>query len=666
MDAGTMRILIISNVVIWGGAILAFPILLAHNKAKAAGTLDVVKQQKLHNRFLKYRNNVFTRNRFRAIEKVFATFACYDIDKIESETVKTFENAVKTAVAIPIIVGLSMRDILMFGLSLLIGYIYYDISISKAADRINEKIHTELSICIQSIRDKYKECDNIPKAVLDCDKGTLLERPLLEIYEILIDPHGQERLDNFCANSPIRLIKTLATCCFIVNETGDVSNATTDSAFADDLISIRQEVDAEVRRLYSIRVAFKSLPLIALLGIFIMPLEEAYLLSNIPGTSKLIKGTYGMTMKVLIVVMTSVAYYYISVVMRPSVVSDSDRGQFIDKLLLNRNIKLFIQQIIPKASKTVDKVNAKINGALSQKDIYYVYATKVLYGVIGFIAALLFTIVFIITTRYYMYTNYKSLSFTAQAPMSEELFLQVRAMDAEYLAQDEELGDEELLKFVTGRLRGLKDLELMNQRDRLKEKYSIYKNLVWKWQWAILPILVSIICWFIPEMVLQLRKTLIQFEAVEDIMQLQTMAIILSATDMDAFKGIYWMEKQSAIHKEIIRYCYHEYTADPIQALDNLKKKTDNVEFHKIINKFKFASLTLSLGDAFNDMKMDKTQAMYMRDAKQAENLESKKQNAKLICVVPGGLALIGLFVLPIIILGFTQLTGSLGGLTGM
>ena len=167
-------------------------------------------------------------------------------------------------------------------------------------------------------------------------------------------------------------------------------------------------------------------------------------------------------------------------------------------------------------------------------------------------------------------------------------------------------------------------------------------------------------------MVLQLRKTLIQFEAVEDIMQLQTMAIILSATDMDAFKGIYWMEKQSAIHKEIIRYCYHEYTADPIQALDNLKKKTDNIEFHKIINKFKSASLTLSLGDAFNDMKMDKTQAMYMRDAKQAENLESKKQNAKLICVVPGGLALIGLFVLPIIILGFTQLTGSLGGLTGM
>ena len=54
------------------------------------------------------------------------------------------------------------------------GYIYYDIAINKEYDRINKQIHEEAAICIQSIRDKYTECDNIPTAVLNSDTGKLL------------------------------------------------------------------------------------------------------------------------------------------------------------------------------------------------------------------------------------------------------------------------------------------------------------------------------------------------------------------------------------------------------------------------------------------------------------------------------------------------------------
>lgn len=666
MDDKTVKLLILMNAVIWIGALVAFPILLRHNKAKMSGKLDIKKQQKIHNKFLKYRANVFTRSRFRHIERQFATFSCYDTDKIESETVAVFENAIKVSVGIPILTGILMRDILMFGLALLVGYIYYNIAVNRAADKVNQKIHTELAVCVQSIRDKFKECDNIPKAVLDSDKGTMLDRPINEIYEILTDKDGEERLNRFCSRNPVRLIKTLATCCFIVNETGDNVDQLTGSSFAEDLISIRQEVDAEIRRLDAIRIAFKSLPVIALFGIFLMPVEEWYLLSQIPGTSKLIKGTYGMVLKVLIVVITAIVYYVISVIMRPSVVNESDRGQFIDKLLLHRKFKLFVRDIIPKKQIRIDKVLNRVNGALSQKDLYYIYASKVLYSCIAFVAALLFAILFITTTRYFMYTNYKPLNFTAQSPMKEDLFLQVKALDKEYMAMEEPLTDEELLKYCKGRLKGLKELELINQRDRVQEKYTIYHNLVWKWQWGLLPLLAAMACWYIPECVLMFRRTLVQYEAVEDVMQLQTMAIILSATDMDVLRGLYWMERQSSIHKEVIRYCYHEYTSDPLGALGNLKQKTDNVEFRKIINKFMSASVKLSLADAFSDMKLDKQQYMYMRDSRQAEALESKRQNAKLACVLPGGIALIGLFVAPIIILGFTQLTGSLGGLTGL
>lgn len=647
-------------------ALLAFPFLLKKNKLKESGRLNEYKMRKAHNKFLKYRDNIFVRSRFRLIEKQYATLACYDRATVELLSVKVFENACLFSIGIPVLIGILMKDILMFLLSLLVGYIYYDIAINKEYDRVNKQIHEELTVCIQSMRDKYMEYGNIPKAVVECDKCTLLERPLNEIQEILTDANGEDRLYKFCQVSPIRLIKTLAMACYIVNETGDLRTEDGTSAFGDDLISLRQEADAAVRHLEAIRVAFKSLPMIALIGIFIMPIEEWYLLNQIPGTSTIIKGTYGVIVKIITVLMTVIAYYVISIMMRPSVVNTSDRGQFIDSLLLNKKFKEFIKNIIPKQQIKIDRIKNIIDQSLSQKDIFFVYASKVVFSSMAFIGGLIFTIFFIVTTHYYMLTNYKSLDATSNIELKESQYIQLVSMDNEYMKYEEPLEDEECLIFVKSRIAGLNNLERIKQRDRLQYKWKIVHNTVWKWCWGLLPILAFIVSWWIPNFALMLRKKMVQYEATEDIMQLQTMMIVLSATDMDVFKAIYWLEKQASVHKEALRYCYHEYTSDPLLALDHLGECSSSVEFHKIVNKLKSASTTLSLSDAFSDMKLDKAQFMYLRDMRQAEELESKKQNAKLLCIVPGSLALIGLFVAPFMILGVMQLTSSLGNLVGV
>lgn len=666
MTESTYKLIGLIWLIVFGGAAIAFPFVLRHNKLKEAGLTDVVKIERMKNRFRKYKKNPFFRKRFSLIEKQYSTLMCYDRDTVEVKSVEVFESAMKMSIGIPLIIGLLMRDILMFGMAILVGYIYYDIAIQKDYDKINKKIHEEVAVCIQSIRDKYTECDNIPNAVLNSDHGTMLERPINEIYEILTAKDGTERLYKFCALSPIRIIKTLATTCFIVNETGDIKSKADGSAFANDMISLRQEADAEIRRLEKIRIAFKSLPAIALIGVFIMPPEEWYLLSQIPGTSTLIKGTYGIICKIIIMVATAVTYYMISVIMRPSVVNQSDRGQFIDSLLLNRNFKLFIKNIMPKKQKKLDQIKNNINGALSQKDIYYIYASKIFYSSLAFVSGFLFTIVFIFTTRGYIYTNYAPLNFTKQAPIKAEIHDLIVKMDADYMQEEEKLDDDSALKYVKAKLRGMQELEYMNQRDRIQQKWTIYHNMTWKWQWGLVPILAAIMCWQIPDFALAFRKKMVRDEVEEDIMQLQTMMIVLSGTDMDVFRALYWMERQASIHKEVLRYCYHEYTSDPELALKHLSEKTENVEFRKIINKLLSASFTLSLADAFSDMRLDKQQFMMLREMKQNEIMESKKQDAKLACMLPGGIALVFMFVAPILILGITQLTGSLGNLTSL
>ena len=652
--------------VVWGFAILAFVYLVIKENAKSNPKVNLAKQQKTHNRYIKYRSNIFIRGKFRLIEKQFATFACYDHDKIERETVEVFETSVRNSLLIPVATGVLLKDILMFGLACIIGYIYFDISVNRTYDKVLRKIHEELSVALQSIRDNYKESDNIPKAINNCDKGTMLEQPLGEIHEILTSRDGEERLTHFCSINPVRLVKTLATTCHIVNEMGDEKTGTSDSAFADDMIILRKEADSEVRRLRAIETAFKTMPIICLMGLFILPVSEMYLLNQIPGTSTLLKGTYGVVVKSAIILITAVVYYWISVSMRPSVVNQSDRSQFFDHMLLHRWFQKIVMDVIPKDSKTFDKVTRRIEGALSQKDIQYIYAQKIFYSCVSFCAGLLFAIIFIITARSSLYNNYKSLSFIDTGAIREETYRHIKAMDTEYLKLEEPVtDDEELLKYVKGRLRGLNELDYINQRDRLAKKYELYHACKWNWPWALVPILASLACWFIPEGTLTLRKKMVDYEAAEDVMQLQTMMIVLSATNMDAFKALYWLEKQASVNKEILRYCFHEYTSDPLTALDNLNRKTTNVEFHKIVNKLKLSSTSLSLYDAFGDMLLDKDQYMYLRDQAQTVALESRRSTGRLLASVPPMLALIGYFVAPILILGVTQLMGSMGGLMG-
>lgn len=666
MTQEAYRLIIFIWVGVFGGAAILFPFILRHQKLKESGKVDIVKAQKMRNRFYKYKRNVFVRKRFSLIEKQYSTLMCYDRATVQVKCVQVFESALKVSVGIPLLVGLLMRDILMFGMVALVGYIYYDIAVNKEYDKVNKKIHEELSVCVQSIRDKYTETDNIPAAVLNSNTGTLLERPINEIYEILTDKEGEKRLYAFCTLTPIRMIKTLATTCFIVNETGDVKTKVDGSSFSNDMISLRQEADSEINRLEKIRIAFKSLPMIALIGIFILPIEEWFLLTQIPGTSTLVKGSYGLIIKVLIVLITAITYYGISVIMRPSVVNQSDRGQFIDSLLLRKRFKIIVKNVMPKKQMAIDKINRKINGALSQKDIYFIYASKILYAVVGLIASLVFTILFIITTKSYIYGNYAPLDFSKSPPIKAETFELIKKMDSEYMEYDEKLDDTEALKFVKGKLRGMQELEFMNQSSRIQKKWDIYHAMTWSWPWGLVPILFTVLCWQIPMCTLMFRKKMVEYEAEEDIMQLQTMMIVLSGTDMDVFRALYWLERQSSIHKEAIRYCYHEYTSNPELALTHLSEKTGNVEFKKIINKLKSASFKLSLYDAFSDMSLDKQQFMFLRTLRQGEQLESKKQNAKLASALPGGLALIFMLVVPILALGIMQLMGSLGNLTGM
>ena len=117
------------------------------------------------------------------------------------------------------------------------------------------------------------------------------------------------------------------------------------------------------------------------------------------------------------------------------------------------------------------------------------------------------------------------------------------------------------------------------------------------------------------------------------------------------------------MHKAAIRKCHYSYISNPIGALDKLEKSSPVRDFKRLLRKLKASVYTLSLKDAFSDMAMDKAQTLTITEMLRAEELELRKNSAKMIAIIPAGIALVGCFIGPVLILGISEMMDTLKNL---
>lgn len=649
--------------------VIAFLYFTRKAKMKEDPEFAAKQMKKVQNRYVRYYNNLLLRGTFRRIVTMYSSLSAYDYDTVRLMSVQLFERNAAIVILMPIVALVVMQDFAIAVMCAFLGYIYYQSTVEGEMDKIYVHLMEECSLTITSIREKYLETDNIPLAVLYCEKSKYLDVPLNNIYRILTEVDGEERLEEFQRSYPVKLLRTLANVCYIVNENGAVKYENGADSFSNDMLVIRQECDSEVRRLTKQKIAFNSLKLLSLVGLAVMPAAEIYLLMQIPGTASLLKGYYGSFIHAAVVIASMYAYHFICNSCRPSVVNQVDRSPFIDNLRGHRSIRKIVKDIMPKKFKTREKIQILLDDSLSAMDMEYVYTAKLVYSVFLFFAMGLFLIVATLSVRSNFYNNYNSLSFIPQNVTATQQ-KQIVAMDDKFMektqAEYDAMEDADIEKLCKGSISGISDSDANTQMKRLRTKYEGYHGAHWYWWMVVVMYLAGVIGWFMPEISLAARKKLVSYEAAEDISQLQTIMIVLSETKMDVYKALIWLEKQSTIHKAPLRLCHYSYISNPDEALDKLEHISPNNDFKRLIRKLKSSVYTLSLHDAFSDMALDKNQSLTIREMLRDEELESRKNSAKMIAIAPAAIALVGDFIGPVLILGIQEITETFAQLNGL
>lgn len=635
-------------------AIIAILVFAPKQTAAQANTNKYAKINKAHRRFS---NNFFTRRDYRRLVEMLSRLSLYNFQEVRYRAVKYYRMSLVTMFAIWFVGTLIFKDFTCSLLLLLFAYLVKNKYIDKNVEKSRRQLLSQFSSTLSSLEQEYTRLGNIPDALAECEKGKLLETQMEDIYNICTAVDGEDRLDEFYSKCQFRQLKTLAESCYILNDTGDTTDAHGESTFRTNLRLIKDEVDLEVRKNTMINIKFNMLEYLPLAPIFCVSIVQNFFMSNIPGTSVMYNGLLGYISRLSIVLFALVGFYVITNINSEQYVRSNDRLEMVDNLLTKRWYKRIVKNVMSKSAKTIVAINKKIRGSLSSKDPEYIYAEKVLFSTLVFVLALLSSVIMVISARQFIYQNTKSLSLVGGVTYSQEEYERLYKYDCDIMARKVLETDDIMAAQLKEVLPKATEFTRLEEVSRIKLKYEKYHNTYYRWWYVLICYAVGMGGWFIPEFLLKFRQYMVRTEAEEDVLQMQTIIASVMDTSLDTLSVLYWLEKNSSVHKDALRFCYHEYPADPELALNRLKSKSTVAEFHHMCDKFITTIHQISIKEAFSSLITDRAHIMRIREMVQEETINSKRMIASPLALAPTFALAIMHILAPIGILGFAEFT---------
>lgn len=642
------------------GTIAIYAILMQDNKRKVNPTLAEKKRRlQVEKRYRFLNENFLVRSRFRRVVDQVAALSIYTLEEVHELSVRYFTNALGLSVVLVCVGALVFRDVIAVLLCVLFAMVIFNVTVMRRIDATHFEVLKEFSATLSSIRETYTIVGNIPDAIADCHTGKLLPKAMDRVYLILTATDAEDRLEEFYRTVPFPMLQTLAGVCYILNDAGDEVNERGVSAFKNAISLLKNECDLEVRKLMKQRLMFSFLEYLPLMPLPFVGVMKWFLITNLPGTAVVLNGIIGLVSQTIIILTAIFAYYYITTVTAPNTVRHNDRADWIDKIRYSRLFdKKILPNITPKKIRVKKKWDEAFKGALSQKDIPYIYTAKVIAAVAAFAVTLSCLMVFTHLSKEFVYGNIQSASFLANADMSVREAEAWHRLDNEVMAWNYKPTTSNLINngFIQSRIADLTTMQVQEAATRIIQKYEQYHSLKFHWWYLLICYAVTAVAWFAPVFTLNLRKKLVIAEEEEDVLQLQTMLAILRYTNIETMEVLYWLSRQSQIHETAITYAYHEYPSDPELAIERLRDKSNLPEFKQICERLLSTVSNVTLKEAFSDLESERDHMLRIREMVQERAVERKRRQCSPISRAPLVVMVVGHFLLPICILAVNEI----------
>jgi hypothetical protein len=663
---GMIVLLVLLIIVAVACAVLFVTMMTAQKKA-AKGRLTVRQIRKATERFTFYHNNFITRTNFRKVTEQLSALSIYSPDELKVQAVKFYQRSIFLALGIALFGIIFVHQLIPCLLLFVFGVVARDATITSSVESLRQKVVVQLSQMLSSLREHYAMTASIPDALAECQKGNLISAPIEKIHVILTSPNGEDLLEEFRQTIPFHIIQTFANVCYIAAESGDEKDEHGISIFKTAIGLLKTETDVEIRKIERKKLSFGTIKWLPFAALIMAPLLESFFKSNMPGTSVIYNGMFGMVGKVIIILSCLLGYFIVQVVQYDTVVSHNDRNGFVDSLLDKKWFARLVKNVTPKRSHSLLKVTANLKGAISHQNIRHIYGCKLLYCGLTFVTVYAVLVVFVFTSRDFTYNNMQSYSLSGGTEVTADESVKLRELDDRTLNAGKNFPprDRDLELKLKETFPGWSDMQVDDQVNRIKSKFRTYWGTKYSFALVIIAQICTIIVWFVPEFLLKQRKKLVVNEAEEDVFQLQTIIAVLMYTKCDTLTAIEWLVAQSRLHKNVLNYAYNEYPSAPEMALERLRDNSSIPDFRQLVERLTSTIYNVSILDAFGDIASEKDQALRLREMRQEVAIQKSRHFASMFVKAPMVFVALFSFIGPLIILGVSEFMAILPELIG-
>ena len=591
-----------------------------------------------------------------------AKLSIYRREEIQVLVVKYF--AISWGVGAALVgVGIFLfNDFLTTLICIMFAVLVANITVDKQLDKLQNQVTKAMAQALSVIRQEYLRTDSVVEALNDAEVPAIIKRPLEEISQILTANNGELKLQEFTESSPFRTMQTLAAICYHINNQGDERDVYGQSNFAQALTILLSDINNEIQKVAYRKSRFGFIEYLPFLPILAIGIMEGYFMSIMPGTALVYSGIIGYFCRTITVLSAVISYTIVSRINCNVPIKEDDRGSLVLKLMDNPVIKQMATNISPKNKKRA-KLELNLKHSISRMSVEQFYLKKA----ITMLSAFFITIITIFSSvqlgEQFLRTSTQQLSLVATNEMDNFTEQAIQEMDSIYLANPVGFNDQQMTDMVTSYMPGLSDLQIQDQVKRMKTKASQLENAYFKWWYVWVAGLLGFIGWMIPNLMLTLRKKLIQTEEEDDFLEIQTLVSILMNTNMDTMDMLSEMAQHSRIHKDMFLYAFQGYASNPELELTRLQAKTPLIEFKRFIGKLKLTISDLSLREAYSDLLMEREHILRIRDMAVKDAIDAKRFYCGPLAMIPLGAMIIGSFLIPIGILGYHEFMGALANM---
>ena len=546
-----------------------------------------------------------------------------------------------------------------------------DTFIDGMVGKLDTKLLKQQVEFFSEIRHAYHEFNMVEEAIYDVSQNDELEvsRQGEKIYEILISDDPEEELEKYYDVAPNSYLKEFAGISYLTREFGDRKTNEGASLYLKNLNNITQEMQIEILKRDKLDYVFQSLAVIAVLPMLFIELLKSWAVGNFSFTSSFYNGKLGFIVQIVIVVATFICYVLVRKVKDTNSNSNVKNSQnpWQQKLYKIKPIKKIVDAFIPKkGTKQYKKLTQLLKDAASKEKLEWIYVTKLTLVVVVFIVSIFIMSQLHKVTVNYIYTSpttdYDLISMSSK---QEDEAMEKTRLDNIFLDmfRGKTSTTQEDIARAMKRSKEYKDAtdeEIEKASERVYDKLQTINAEVVKWFEVLISLIFAVIGYVAPNALLLFQKILRQLEMEDEVMQYQTIIVMLMKIERVNVEMILeWIERYANIFKEPITKCVNNYESGAWEALEELKNDISYQPLITIVESMQAAVEKIPIREAFDELDTEREYYQEKRKASNEKLISRKGMIGKAIGFAPMIILFVGYLIAPLVVIGLMSMMSS-------